>query len=991
MPHPGHFTVVGPALVRLPLAPADRAVGGVAPASAAPTAEQLRARIAELLRDDVLREAVALASPSTALVCRQSLDRLPEKRLRSLAASLTAYAARMRGRATPFGLFAGVTVAPFTDTARGQMAPPHRHRRAVRPDAAWLRTVVQALARSPRSLTALTYTASPAVRRDGATHVLPAPDARVSRVALRTTPPLDAVLDAAARPARGDSLQAAARAHGLSPRDAGRLLATLVTHGFLVCELQPPAHSDDPLGHVLDRLRRAALHPEPTRLIEEYEAALTAYADTPPGEAEDALARVHDLADRVARSAGADPGTGSPLHVDTLVEADIAFGPEVRAEAERAAAVLARFATARERGHIQRHLRHVSGGYAVPLAEFHCPPLPTRSPSTHPALLAAYADALREGRPEIVLDDALLDAVAPAAGTAPVTELDLFAVVAAPGLAALRRGDFELHVRRPASTSAGTALARFAPALGPAGEQALRTVHDRTDQVAAGRAGGPVVLADITYRPRQAPAENVARATLTRPARIHTNSPADGSRTGDLHLQDLLLFPGADGPQVWSRALGTRVLPRAATALNAETTGPHSAHLLAAAAGENLALGFDWGALATAPWLPRVRRGRTVLSPQTWRLEPALTHGPSWHERFAQWCRRWNVPSHVTLVDGDRQLSLHLDDPVDLHLLHRQTQKSPTTLTEPLSHDHAWAHSPHGTHLVEAVFPLTTTDTPAPPTTTPAAGPSVTPSDRRRHGAPPERPRPLPPVLPGGAWLRAVVGCPGGRWAVLRGRLSEVFGGRRWFFTHVDHEHAELCVRLAQEDTWGSLLARLSGTLADDPAVEGPTILPYPRDAGFGTPVAQPDLAERWAAVDTRCALAALGAGEPYVPLLGVLDLAARLSTEGGASPLADITPDRRGFSPQRRAVLPLLTDPARRDNELPSELTELWEERATRTRACLQQASSPQAAVHEGRLMLRQHALRLAGTAGADGLLGLAAAAEHALHSWHRATRSAA
>ncbi|KKD03992.1 lantibiotic dehydratase family protein, partial [Streptomyces sp. WM6386] len=727
--HPGTFTVAGPALVRLPLAPTDRAADGAVPAAAAPTAGQLRARIEELLRDDVLREAVALASPSTALICRQPLDRLPEKRLRSLAASLTAYAARMRGRATPFGLFAGVTVAPFADTARGRMAPPHRHRRAVRPDAAWLRAVVQALARSPQSLTASTYTAGPAVRRDGTTHVLTAPDARVSRVALRTTPPLEAVLDTAARPARGDSLQAAARAHGLSPQDAGRLLATLVAHGFLVCELQPPAHTDDPLGHVLKHLRRTALHPEPTRLLEEYEAALTAYADTPPGEAEDALTRVHDLADRVARSAGADPGTGSPLHVDTLVEADIAFGPEVRAEAERAAAVLARFATARERRHLQQQLRRVSDGYAVPLAEFHCPPLPARPPSTPPALLAAYADALREGRAEIVLDDTLLDAVAPASEAAPVTELDLFAVVAAPDLAALRRGDFELHVRRPASTSAGTALARFAPALGPVGEQALRTIHDRTDQAAADRSGGPVVLADLTYRPRQAPAENVARAALTRPARIHTNSPVDASRPGDLHLHDLLLFPGPDGPQVWSRALGSRVLPRAATALNAETTGPHSAHLLAAAAGENLALGFDWGTLTTAPWLPRVRRGRTVLSPQTWRLEPALTHGASCYERFAQWCRQWNVPAHVTLVDGDRQLPLHLDDPVDLHLLLRHAQKNPVTLTESLSHEHSWAHSPHGTHLVEAVFPLTTADTPT--TTTPVSAPSATPSDRR--------------------------------------------------------------------------------------------------------------------------------------------------------------------------------------------------------------------------------------------------------------------
>src|SRR3712207_5015077 len=93
----GTYRSANAVLVRIPLAPleaAGRATDGCV--DMAPSPEQLRNRVSDLLTDRLLRDAVALASPSTARTGAVPLDRLPAKRVRTLAASLTTYAARMR-------------------------------------------------------------------------------------------------------------------------------------------------------------------------------------------------------------------------------------------------------------------------------------------------------------------------------------------------------------------------------------------------------------------------------------------------------------------------------------------------------------------------------------------------------------------------------------------------------------------------------------------------------------------------------------------------------------------------------------------------------------------------------------------------------------------------------------------------------------------------------------------------------------------------------
>src|SRR5688572_26050500 len=97
------FVAVPVVMLRAPLSPLERTATGrdLTPGSA------LRAAAA----DPLLVEAIAVASPDL-LDALGRADRPPsEGRPSRAAAAVAGYACRMRARATPFGLFAGVTVA----------------------------------------------------------------------------------------------------------------------------------------------------------------------------------------------------------------------------------------------------------------------------------------------------------------------------------------------------------------------------------------------------------------------------------------------------------------------------------------------------------------------------------------------------------------------------------------------------------------------------------------------------------------------------------------------------------------------------------------------------------------------------------------------------------------------------------------------------------------------------------------------------------------
>ena len=116
--------------------------------------------IAKAWASATLASAVELASPSLAATIGEILSGgVPDRKKATRAGmALARYLVRLRGRATPFGLFAGVAPAPAGDPAAATWG--EEHRLGARADARWLASLVTALEAGSQLRRRLRVTAS---------------------------------------------------------------------------------------------------------------------------------------------------------------------------------------------------------------------------------------------------------------------------------------------------------------------------------------------------------------------------------------------------------------------------------------------------------------------------------------------------------------------------------------------------------------------------------------------------------------------------------------------------------------------------------------------------------------------------------------------------------------------------------------------------------------------------------------------------------------
>ncbi|MER8105516.1 lantibiotic dehydratase [Kitasatospora sp. NPDC094016] len=632
----------------------------------------------------------------------------------------------------------------------------------------------------------------------------------VAERTVRATAVVRAAVRTAAEPVRhGDLLAALTAGFPTAPAEAvSALIRSLVGQGFLLTDLTPPPDSTDLLGHVLDRIPADhPVHPELTAV----RSALAQAAALPGGQATDLLRELRTRMTRLApadRPLHADLALDTevvlPDQVRTELERTAALlwrlSPQTHAP-EHLRSYHAEF--------VERYgtdspvplaeLLDPDTGLGPP-AGYRRPAGPRGTANPQPARARTDADAARDRLlaelaagaladrepdgtlPEVLLDDDLLARLTPprdGAGGAvdtPPASLELYAELAADSLEALDAGDFRLVLSPVAgSDRAGATFGRFATLLagaggdpGPDTEPGAEPGRSTGDPAAAGgallaEAAGSVRSAEPTgsgddgaleahleFTPYRARHANIALTPRWLDHRVVVSAFADPGGPSVLPLDDLVVLADPDRLAVYSRRLGREVRVATHHVLNLRSGAPNAARFLqeVTLTGQRPWQPWDWGAASSAPVLPRVRRGRVVLAPATWRLTapvPAATAPfEQWNEGLARWRRRWGVPAAVRLISGDQRISLDLDLPWHRRLLHSQARRSaePTVLQEdpnPFG-DGGWLCGPDGARTVELVVPLRRSTTG--PT---AAGP--------RRPLPARRDRTV--ELPGGSWLFA--------------------------------------------------------------------------------------------------------------------------------------------------------------------------------------------------------------------------------------------
>lgn len=825
--------------------------------------------------------ALEHASPGLAWRVREIRDgrNLSDPTVRRAVLAVMRYLLRARGRATPFGLFAGVAAARIADRFAARTGTAHRAVTAV--DAGWLTAVIGRLESEAALRPRLTVLANNLVfERDGHFVLEHRPSGSSNgppaHVLVRANRLIRAAMSAADDPIRVEDL-AGKLAAGFPTAPAGvvdTLLANLVTQRLLVTSLRPAMARSDPLGHLLDEL-------DAVDADEIAEIAAT-------------VGRLHEIADTLARHyalpADADvraqvgaaaraacPTDGPLLHVDLRLDWDLVVPCVVAAEAAQAAGVLVRLARrpALSLGWIAWHERFLERygphalvpvldvvdadiGLGYPAGYLGGPVQPARGALTDrdvKLLALAQNTALRQQR-TIVLDDAMiadLTAVDPAVPAQPTTELTVRVHALSPQ--ALELGEFTLAIVG-VSRTAGTTTGRFLDLLDA----------DDRDRMAAMYANLPTategaLTAQISVAPAYANAEGVARTPMVLAHLLPLGEYHDGVVDGRIALEDVAVTADVHRLYLVSRA---RRRPLEVVALNAveltRHTHPLARFLIEATSALRVpCTSFDWGpAAGTLPYLPEVQYGRTILSPARWLLPAADLPGtgagwPEWDRAFAARQHDVGLPQAVYLGDGDQRIGIDLSEPAHRALLRAHLDRTSSALLRaaPDADGAGWIDG----HVHEVVIPLATTRRPVPappwPTDRTAVG--------RDHGHPPGT---------GGRFLVKLYGPPDRQTAVLTrhlpGLLHELGAEVRWWFLRYHDPDHHLRLRLTTLadlfaptataiGVWSQHL-RQAGLIA---RVQWDT--DFPEAARFGGSTAM-DAAEGYFAADSAAALAQLTA-----------------------------------------------------------------------------------------------------------------------------------
>ncbi|WP_327227158.1 lantibiotic dehydratase [Streptomyces platensis] len=642
-------------------------------------------------REEV-RSALELATPvlSAAIEAGGQGKQSDPRHVRRTALSAASYLLRWQHRPTPLGLFAGT--APLSVGPRASVRWRDTHRVAIRPDAEWITDIILRLQRSPELLKRLPLIANNAARTRGDRLVAPGPPAdgyarllAPVEISVRHARPVAAAMDAARTPITYLDLRTCLRDNfpQATTEKIDALLGSLIEQQLLITSLWAPMTTVDAFQHLCRELEKhqADTVPDVRDLVHALRTVredVSAHQPVLSGTGVSAVAaRMRDLS----------PVTPTPLLIDTALDGEVQLPQAVVAEVQAAVAGLYRttpqpYGYQHWRDYHRRFRARYGVGALMPVMDLVADsglglpagyvgsergPAPKLLTDRDEVLLALVQQVLMDGRDELRLTDATIDALEKAAGSDErlfVPRVEVAFEVHAPSTAALARGAFDVlltSVPRPGSSMAG----RFAHVLPPSQQDALAATYR----------GAPDALpTQLVFPPRRRRNENVTRTPRLLPHVIELSGHQRADET--IPLADIAVTADARTFHLVQLSTGSHIDVRVLHALEAGTQTPPLARFLAEVATARYAAykPFDFGAAARLPFLPRVRYRRTVLTQARWLLSAEDLPGRTapaaqWDQAFDAWRGRLRVPNHVAMIEYDQRLPLDLTHPVHRRVL----------------------------------------------------------------------------------------------------------------------------------------------------------------------------------------------------------------------------------------------------------------------------------------------------------------------------------
>lgn len=701
--------------------------------------EAMRRVLHDLVRHDVVREALALASPDLASRLGAWQDgSLDGPAARGVERALLKYLSRMSSRSTPFGLFAGVSLGAWGPASRLAVGAWGKGRKAVRLDWGVLETLVERLEREPgvRALTAYRPNTSLYARGGwyrylerreqgggaGRTYHLEAVEA---------TPHLDFVLQQAREGLCLKELTSELACHlEVEPQEARSFLDQLVEAQVLCGDLHPSLTSPDPVHHLITTLRA---HPDTAPKAEPLLALdreLKALQEAPLGSHPEGY---RSLAAPLA-NLGIPSDTRDLIQADLFHPApDLALSSAVRRALEEGAEILRRLTPPPIEQALDRFCAAFSERYGarwmpllevldeesglgfdggVPLDSPLLEGLSFRSAPTPRQLSQRDLFLLKQlprwqGSRTWNLEDADVEALSSPDPQPFPPSFAALASLEAASPAALDRGEFRFWMEHYSGPTAARWLGRFASG-DPALKEALQSHLRKEEGLRPGS-----VFAEVVHVPEGRMGNVLARPSM-RDYEIPFLANSGVSPDHRILPSDLQLTVQGGRVVLASARLGREVVPRLSSAHNF-AHGPVVYRFLAHLQDQDgRPGGWSWGALSGQPFLPRVTRGRHVLSKARWRIEADELKAAETGSRDGAWGafqtlrRNLDLPRFVLLTEADNCLLVDLDQVLWVETLHHLVSSRPAfTLTECFPDPgQALVTAPEGRFAHELVIPF---------------------------------------------------------------------------------------------------------------------------------------------------------------------------------------------------------------------------------------------------------------------------------------------
>ncbi len=668
---------------------------------------RLRAWLQEALERPEIAEALFLASPSLfdALAgWRADPDSRKGKRAEN---AMVRYLQRMATRPTPFGLFSGCSLGSLdASPTRLRLGSRTSYQRHTRLDMDYLFALCEDLGRDEALRRELSYRPNSSLYRTAGR--LRYAEARLEGklrshhlVALEPTSYLEETLARAAAGAQPDGLAAALVAGDpdgeVTLEDAEEYVGELIQTQVLVSDLTPGVTGPEaihgleeqlaalPSGHAaaaalagaratLAELDAAGLGAAPER----YRAVAEALKELPTSVE---LSRLFQV-DMVKPADSADPANTPRL------------APVVIQELQRGMALLHRLFGRSRQDNLERFRQDFAdrygegrwvpltealdeetgigferseGGEASPLLQglvLGQPPAESTVPwgPLQAWQLRKLEETLARGIQEIELTEKDLEKLAPRESMPLPDAVQAMAVLAAASEEDVDEGRFLLLWKGAGGPSGARLLGRFCHA----DPELEARVREHLEAEEAARPGA--VFAEIVHLP-QGRIGNILMRPVLRGYEIPYLGRSGAPPERQIPLTDLAVTVADKRIVLRSERLGREVIPRLTSAHNF-SLGLGIYRFLCSLQFQGVlgGVGWSWGPLESAAFLPRVKSGRLVLERARWRLaeeEIKTLSRESGAARFAavqRWRAERRLPRRVLLGDGDNELLVDFDN-----------------------------------------------------------------------------------------------------------------------------------------------------------------------------------------------------------------------------------------------------------------------------------------------------------------------------------------